>query len=206
MRKVDPEQYEARRGQILGAAAICFRRDGYRGASMSSICAQAGMSPGHVYHYFKSKEEIIHAHVGRMLGETLLGLQQGFPNFDGPLVDRIAEWVCAVLRRMNADPDQRAMVLEIAAEAGRNPEVAAMLRSRIGAMVMSVSTLLRKEQERGNIDPCVDVEVVVLTVRSLVRGMLTPPMDDPQLFPEEEKCKMIRRVVGTLFAPKGANS
>src|SRR5690606_18810470 len=61
MRKVDPAKHEKKRQQILQAAETCFRRDGFRGASMADICAEAEMSPGHLYHYFKSKAAIVAA-------------------------------------------------------------------------------------------------------------------------------------------------
>src|SRR5580704_11319022 len=59
MRKRDPIKHEEKRRQILEVAERCFLRDGFRGASISDICAEAQMSPGHLYHYFKSKEVII---------------------------------------------------------------------------------------------------------------------------------------------------
>lgn len=203
MRKIDPERYAARRQEIIEAAEVCFRRDGYRGASMSSICAQAGMSPGHLYHYFKSKDEIVRAHMGAMLEETIFSMEQGFPAFQGPFVERLADWLCEILRRMLANPNRQAMVLEIAAEAGRNPEVAGILRERIGVMLTKVTVLIRKEQDRGSVNPSVDAAYLVLTIRSLIRGMLTPPTNDPQIFPEEEKYRMLRQVVLALCSPKG---
>src|ERR1700754_4916623 len=61
MRKVDPAKHEEKRREILEAAAKCFVRDGFRGASTTNICEEAGISPGHLYHYFPSKEAIIAA-------------------------------------------------------------------------------------------------------------------------------------------------
>ena len=42
MRKLDPVRHEQRRREILAAAGRCFARDGFRGASISDICAEAG--------------------------------------------------------------------------------------------------------------------------------------------------------------------
>src|SRR5260221_11274361 len=61
MRKVDPVKHEKKRQDILEAAGRCFVRDGFRGASTSDICAEAKISPGHLYHYFASKEAIMAA-------------------------------------------------------------------------------------------------------------------------------------------------
>ena len=61
MRRVDPVKHEEKKQEILGAARRCFIRNGFRGASIADICAEAGISPGHLYHYFPSKEAIVGA-------------------------------------------------------------------------------------------------------------------------------------------------
>jgi AcrR family transcriptional regulator len=50
---------EARRAEILAAASACFRTKGIRGASINDICGALGISPGHLYYYFDSKEAVI---------------------------------------------------------------------------------------------------------------------------------------------------
>jgi AcrR family transcriptional regulator len=52
---------EARRAEILKAASECFRVKGIRGAGVGDICAALKISPGHLYYYFNSKEEIVAA-------------------------------------------------------------------------------------------------------------------------------------------------
>jgi TetR/AcrR family transcriptional repressor of uid operon len=61
MRKVDPVKHEEKRREILTAAQRCFARDGFQGASTSQTCKEAKNSPGHLYHYFASKEDIVKA-------------------------------------------------------------------------------------------------------------------------------------------------
>src|SRR3569832_1487481 len=50
---------DARRDEILLGAAACFNEKGVRGASIADICERLGISPGHLYYYFKSKEAIV---------------------------------------------------------------------------------------------------------------------------------------------------
>src|SRR3546814_2226706 len=52
---------DLRRRQILMAAADCFERRGFHGSSMAEISKVAGMSVGHIYHYFANKDAIIKA-------------------------------------------------------------------------------------------------------------------------------------------------
>lgn len=53
------ELHEQRRSQILCAAAKVFKEKGFHGARTEDICAQAGMSAGAVFRYFRDKREII---------------------------------------------------------------------------------------------------------------------------------------------------
>ena len=57
-------QAEQRR-RILDAAIACFARGGFHATGMQAVCAEAGMSPGGLYRYFRSKEAIIEAIVER---------------------------------------------------------------------------------------------------------------------------------------------
>src|ERR1700736_5705760 len=61
MRKIDPVKHEEKRQEILEAAGRCFARKGFQGATISDICSEAKISPGHLYHYFASKEAIVSA-------------------------------------------------------------------------------------------------------------------------------------------------
>src|SRR6516225_4317651 len=62
---------ETRRAQVLDAATECFMRHGFHGASIAEISKTAGMSVGHIYHYFENKDAIIAAIVERDLQNTL---------------------------------------------------------------------------------------------------------------------------------------
>jgi AcrR family transcriptional regulator len=62
----------ARREIVLSAARTIFFEQGFEGASMREIAKQAGYTPGAIYHYFKSKEEVYAA----LLGESLARLNE----------------------------------------------------------------------------------------------------------------------------------
>src|SRR5688500_8917991 len=61
MPKVSEEHLDARRAQIVNAAVACFAREGFHRTTMHDICREAGLSPGAVYRYFASKDELIQA-------------------------------------------------------------------------------------------------------------------------------------------------
>ena len=50
---------EARRLEILRAAARVFRRSGVAAAGMRDIAEEADLSPGNLYYYFAGKDELL---------------------------------------------------------------------------------------------------------------------------------------------------
>ncbi|PYT08435.1 MAG: hypothetical protein DMF49_05250 [Acidobacteria bacterium] len=66
---------DARRLEILRAAARVFRRSGFAGAGMREIAAEADLSPGNLYHYFKGKHEILYFCQDRSLDVMIAALE-----------------------------------------------------------------------------------------------------------------------------------
>jgi AcrR family transcriptional regulator len=58
-RKVPPRR-EARRAEILRRAASVFRERGFHGAGMRDIARGLRMTPGNLYYYFRSKDDLLY--------------------------------------------------------------------------------------------------------------------------------------------------
>jgi AcrR family transcriptional regulator len=61
MPKLKPEEIETRSREIIEAARVCFLRKGFHATSTDDICREASITPGGLYHYFGSKEDLIAA-------------------------------------------------------------------------------------------------------------------------------------------------
>ena len=70
------QRNEARRLDILRAAARVFRRRGIAAAGMREIAEEAGLSPGNLYHYFSGKDEILLFCQERTLERMLAAVQE----------------------------------------------------------------------------------------------------------------------------------
>jgi AcrR family transcriptional regulator len=191
----DSERAEARRQQVLDAAAQCFRAHGFHGASMAEIARTAGMSPGHIYNLFDNKEDLIAAIVARDQANWLAKSEAMLraPDVLQAMLDGVALGVedCTTL----ADA---ALRLEVAAEAGRNPKLAAIVQEADAASRERCKALLRTAlAQRG-----VTLEPVTLHARSsalaaifdglMVRCVREIGLDRTALTPE------IRRLVLAL--------
>jgi TetR/AcrR family transcriptional regulator, transcriptional repressor of aconitase len=59
MPKVDQAHLDSRRQQIVQAARARFADQGFAGTSMANVVAEAGLSTGAIYRYFRSKDELV---------------------------------------------------------------------------------------------------------------------------------------------------
>jgi AcrR family transcriptional regulator len=113
---------QAQRERILIAAQQCFVKDGFHAASMASISATADMSPGLIYRYFSSKNEIIIAIIERqlLLLRAEIAVLDGSIDLSARLTERYGN--CGSGQTQGLSP---ALVLEMSAEATRDAEIAA---------------------------------------------------------------------------------
>lgn len=118
---------ETRRQQIVDAASCCVRRAGFHGASVAEIAHAAGLSVGQIYRYFENKEAIVAAIVARDMAE-MRDKFSALENSGQPLPDAIID---SCVRSMNDqyDLERSALMLEVLAEAARNPRVAAIVQA-----------------------------------------------------------------------------
>jgi AcrR family transcriptional regulator len=141
----DAANAEARRAQVLDAAAECFRRHGFHGASMANISKSAGMSAGHIYNYFESKEEIIFGIVDRHT-EDVLELMRDVMNADGDVLDVILGNAADSIAS-NTDLPHVSLMVEVSAESARNPAVAAKLHAADGVLSERLNELLMSSEK-----------------------------------------------------------
>ncbi|MEO6340145.1 MAG: TetR/AcrR family transcriptional regulator [Caulobacteraceae bacterium] len=118
---------EARRQQILDAACNCVRQAGFHGASMAEIAQAADLSVGQIYRYFENKEAIIAA----IVAQDHAAMREKFARLEasGRCLAEAVISECSQAVEHNYDPERAALVLEVLAEAARNPRVAAIVRA-----------------------------------------------------------------------------
>lgn len=178
---------DARRAQVLDAAAACFRRSGFHGARMADISKAAGMSTGHIYHYFESKEAIIAALVERDRNELhdILESFRAQSDFIAAMIDGVDEGLARVAR-----PERSAIKMELLAEAARNPKIAELLRQAdCEARCGFRSSLAAAQAARGNPNPC-DLDAKVTLIGAMFNGLAARAV-----FSEPLQCQALARTL-----------
>lgn len=174
----ESDRVTQRRNQVLDAAAICFRNHGFHGASMAQISKTAGMSPGHIYHYFDNKEAIIAAIVERDM-EEMLEWTEIFYASDNIFQALINGVDCGVEANMNRD--NAALMLEIMAESARNPQIAATVQKSHAVGRDRMCDLLRKEMTQRKASSSYDVQVKSDLIGAIFDGLLNQSINNPEL-------------------------
>jgi AcrR family transcriptional regulator len=168
----------ARRKQVLDAASICFRRYGFHAASMAQVAAEADMSVGHIYRYFTGKEQIIAAIV-RQDADRILAMLADIQNHPGDLrtilIERADQAVIDA-----TDPDRAALMIEIRAEASRNPGIRAIVRALDLEIEQQTRVLIRTAtgRELEEADLAARVEMLAGITRGIAMGTVINPYAD----------------------------
>jgi TetR/AcrR family transcriptional regulator, repressor for uid operon len=197
MRKVNPVTHAQKRQEILDAASICFERDGFRGASISDICARADISPGRLYHYFRSKETIV-----RALTESRLETATKLFGAMLETVDPIGALISEILKRSAAlGSERKLLVIEMLAEAARNPSLAELLREGSAKFRSLLAEFLAEAQKRGRVDPSLDPDLTAAILMSVIDGANTLAIRAPSIDPRKAGA-LIKILVERLLAPQ----
>lgn len=197
-RHTDPALAEARRNQVLTAAAECFRRKGYHGAGMAEISKTAGMSAGHIYNYFDSKEAIIEAIIQRDM-EAMFSVFQQFEDQPGELLANMLDGVDQGVER-HMDRDKGALELEMLAEAARNQKVAFLLQEADTLSRTRMRRLLVGERSLVNNATDKELDARINVMFALFGGLTLRRV----LYPELQKDTItmaIKPVLRTLLSP-----
>ena len=184
-----PTLSDVRRQQILDAAERCFRERGFHNASMAEIARTFGMSAGHIYNYFDSKEAIIAAIVERDLAEFFRRAEElrGARDLPRAIIERIEPRVADKL-----DRSKSALQIEVMAEAGRNPRVAGMVQSVDARVRATLRGLLQGASPDGR--PVRDLDGKVNVLMALFDGLMIRALRHPGVSRQQ-----VTRVLGTTI-------
>jgi AcrR family transcriptional regulator len=176
MRHANAQLQSDRRAEILDAARICFARSGFHQTSMQEICVQAGMSPGNLYRYFRSKEAIIAGIAERDRAEVAEQFSQAefAPDFFVAL-EAMARHHFA--ERSDVDV---ALCAELMTESRRNPEIGRIYRNFDADVKARLIGMLQQAAERGDISRDVDLEAAVSLLMTIADGVWWRRASNPQ--------------------------
>lgn len=185
MPRVSEAHRERRREQILEAARRCFIRKGFHQSSMADVFAEAGLSAGAVYRYFRSKDEIITAIAEEVVGhvtDLLVPLVEQEPT---PTLDSvIRDGLLSVDDLAFGEYGFAQLAPQVWAEALRNDQLLGVIRSRYTAVREALSRLIVAEQKAGRVDVDAEPDDVAAVLFGSIIGYLLQRLLFGRLRPE----------------------
>jgi len=188
-----------RRQQILGAAMVCFARRGFHQTSMHDISAEAGISVGLIYRYFENKDAVISAMADEHKREIHEVLERA--RLAPSLLEAfeiIFTWDCSE----NAPQVVSAFVVDLFAEAGRNPGVADLVRDVARTAMDGVTDLIARSPEANHLPYGLqprEIAEMIFAVNDgiLMRDVLTPNRTSAER--RERQTQFARNLWSLLF-------
>lgn len=185
MPRISDAHRERRREQILEAARRCFIRKGFHQSSMADVFAEAGLSAGAVYRYFRSKDEIITAIAEEVVGhvtDLLVPLVEQEPT---PTLDSvIRDGLLSVDDLAFGEYGFAQLAPQVWAEALRNDQLLGVIRSRYAVVREALSRLIVAEQKAGRVDVDAEPDDVAAVLFGSIIGYLLQRLLFGHLRPE----------------------
>src|ERR1700677_1035729 len=152
---------------IVRAAERAFVRFGFHATTMQNVAEEAGMSAGNLYRYFPSKEAIVE--------ELCVVDQAQRAEFFAAMSGRgaLLHAIPASLREhVFARPPAKArMIIEIWAEAARNPRIAAITRAMDEDVLAGLERVITAAKTKGCVAAALDARFAAHVLFTLVAGL-----------------------------------
>ena len=176
-----PEAYlETRRRQIIEAAVMCFAQKGFHQTTMQDICKAAELSPGAVYNYFRSKEDIVAAcaEVSQQRNEEIFvnAAVEGRDTMSGFYAVMSAFFSLA---KQEGITEATKFDLEMWAESTRNKRVADILQKNKDALMRQIVNAVKRGQGEDIFSSELDSEAVAQVLFSLFLGLEVQMASNP---------------------------
>lgn len=189
-----PAQHAAMmRVRILEGASRAFAASGFRGSTVPTIAAEAGVSVGLIYRYFPSKEELFLAVCGRETDaklDELAGTLGGIPDPESRLAAAVDQFVSSL------DGSWGPIIVHAWAEADRNPRVRDMLQRLFEQQRGFAALFIREAIARGEAPADLDVEALSLAAGLLMHGAIAYASERGSAF----EPALVRRAITTVLA------
>jgi AcrR family transcriptional regulator len=159
---------EDKRRLILDAAVRVFARKGYHTSRVGDIAEEAGVAHGLLYHYFRSKEELLET-IFRETWRDVLDAVRAVEETDESARDRLAGVAKILLRAWRRDPDLvRVLVREVTRGSHLQERIVEIDQAFAG-----LERIIARGQEEGEFRTDVDPRMVSYVFYGALEEILT---------------------------------
>ncbi|HEY1738669.1 MAG TPA: TetR/AcrR family transcriptional regulator [Acidimicrobiia bacterium] len=165
------------RERLLAAAVEVFVDQGYEQARLAEIARRAGLTTGAIYANFRGKAELLFEAIGARADTEIDAVLAAAHGTDvRALFEQLGD-------QLVQPRDNVPLLVDAIASARRDPELAAVLRERLGRREQRIAVLTDQAQHTGAVDGDLDSATFARFCMTLAMGALvlrtlqTPPPD-----------------------------
>jgi TetR/AcrR family fatty acid metabolism transcriptional regulator len=152
----------------LDAAVRVFARDGFHGSRVGDIAEEAGVAHGLLYHYFRSKDEVLET----IFRETWSGLvteTKRIESSGAPLREQLRRFARIYLGSWLVTPE---VIRVLVREVGRSPDVGNRV-DEIRELFVVLQRMIAAGVERGEVRAGCDPQLAAWAVYGALEEILT---------------------------------
>ena len=204
--KVSEEHMEERRQQILDAAVRSFSRGGLHQTTIEDIRLEAELSRGAVYHYFKTKEDIIDAIRERSAGQAESIYRGSSDGDDGAA--NLMSLVDATLSVMTSPESVEAnrLALFLWAESLVNQRIMDGQLPSFKPYLEQLARSFAEAQDEGRADPQVDSQAIARVIAGTMLGLQIQLTWEPDMDMDAAGRALELMLAGKLWSSDGRAS
>ena len=200
-----PDQVKAtpadKRRAILDAAIRVFARQGFHATRVSDIADEAGVAYGLVYHYFRSKDEVLNE-LFTERWSLLLAASDALYEQDIPAREKLAGIARFIIDSYRHDPElMKVIIVEVTRAAnsfGRTH------LPKIGEAYGLIAEIVRKAQADGSFRDSVTPEFAAMAfygaIEQVLTGWIFGLLDEGDDAYERAKAHVVETICGGLAA------
>jgi AcrR family transcriptional regulator len=194
---------EDKRRLILEAAVHVFARNGFHASRVADIAEEAGIAHGLLYHYFRSKDEVLEC-IFKETWSDIVAAVRRVEETPEPARERLAGIAKILLRAWRRDPD---LVRVVVREVVRTPGLQGRIGT-IGEAFGAIERIIVRAQEdgefRSDVDPTLATFVFYGALDEILTGWVlgTLNQDDEEIARAERT--VVEIVCGGLAADRAA--
>jgi TetR/AcrR family fatty acid metabolism transcriptional regulator len=162
------EQTTDRRRELLDAAVRVFARKGFRAARVGDIAEEAGVAHGLLYHYFRSKDEVLET-IFRETWQLLQTDVERIAAAEVPLREQLRRFARIFLGSWLMTPD---LIGVLVREVARTPAVGERV-DEIRGVFLGLGRMIEAGKERGEVRADCDVGFATFAVYGALEEILT---------------------------------
>lgn len=191
--------HDERRRIIVEALWRVIARDGAHEVSVRHVAAEAGMPKSSIAHYVGTMPQLLGLAVDQLVQDNtdyMLSLD--------PLVldvDKVTEVLVTLVPVRDRQRHMSGVWLLLVAQAGADPETAAVLHRLNESVVEGIGDILRGMQQQGLLDTHRDIDLEARRLHALIDGLALQCLTDPQLRSEAEVRAILSHEVARLADP-----